>query len=74
MGSLNFPNQASVNTPEMIQQLALAMQDRGIVPELEIFDMGMADYANYLCRKNFIDGPLYANILLGLLGFDERDA
>ena len=68
LGSLNFPKQASVNTPDMIQQLATAMQRKGIIPELEIFDMGMADYAQYLLQKDFLSGPLYANILLGSLG------
>ncbi|MBD3258145.1 3-keto-5-aminohexanoate cleavage protein, partial [candidate division GN15 bacterium] len=33
MGSLNFPKQASVNSPEMISQLATRMLERGIVPE-----------------------------------------
>jgi uncharacterized protein (DUF849 family) len=68
LGSLNFPNQASINEPKMIQQLALAMKQRGILAEMEIFDLGMADYANYLVARNFIDPPFYANILLGSLG------
>lgn len=68
LGSLNFPTQASVNSPEMIKSLALAMKQRGIRPELEIFDLGMADYANYLLDKRIIERPLYANILLGSLG------
>jgi len=41
MGSLNFPNQSSVNTPEMIERLALKMKENGIVPEIEIFETGM---------------------------------
>lgn len=68
LGSLNFPTQASVNAPEMIKSLAVAMKQRGIRPELEIFDLGMADYATYLLDKGIIEGPLYANILLGSLG------
>jgi uncharacterized protein (DUF849 family) len=68
LGSLNFPTQASVNSPEMIKNLALAMKQRGIRPELEIFDLGMADYANFLLDKGIIERPLYANILLGSLG------
>jgi uncharacterized protein (DUF849 family) len=68
LGSLNFPTQASVNAPEMIQKLALAMKDRGIIPELEIFDLGMADYCQFLLEKEIIQRPLYANILLGSLG------
>ena len=68
LGSLNFATQASVNSPEMIKSLALAMKQRGITPELEIFDLGMADYAHFLLDKGFIVRPLYANILLGSLG------
>ncbi len=68
LGSLNFATQASVNSPEMIKNLALAMKQRGIAPELEIFDLGMADYAHFLLDKGFIARPLYANILLGSLG------
>jgi len=41
MGSLNFPKQASINQPEMVRNLALMMKDRGIVPEIEVFETGM---------------------------------
>lgn len=68
LGSLNFPKQPSINSPEMIQKLALAMKSRGIVPELEIFDVGMADYAHYLIQKKILGPPYYANLLLGSLG------
>jgi 3-keto-5-aminohexanoate cleavage enzyme len=68
LGSLNFPGQASVNEPKMVQQLAAAMRERGIQPELEIFDLGMVDYAHYLIDKGLVTTPCYANILLGNLG------
>ena len=68
LGSLNFPKQASVNDPRMIRRLAERMAERGIVPELEIFDLGMVDYAVYLLERGILMPPLYANILLGNLG------
>ena len=68
LGSLNFPTQASVNEPEMIAQLAGRMLDRGIVPELEVFDLGMLDYATYLVGRGVLREPFYVNILLGSLG------
>ena len=68
LGSLNFPKQASVNDPQMVQQLATTMKSRGIIPEMEIFDLGMVDYAHYLIQRGFIQAPFYANILLGSLG------
>ena len=68
LGSLNFPREASVNDPAMIRGLAERMAERGIVPELEIFDLGMVDYARYLLDHGILRPPLYANVLLGSLG------
>lgn len=65
LSSLNFARSHSENSPETIQKLASCMRDNGIKPELEIFDLGMANYAKYLLHKNFIEEPLYANIMLG---------
>lgn len=68
LGSLNFPRQASINEPEMIAALAARMHERGITPELEIFDWGMIDYAKYLLDRGVLRPPLYFNVLLGSLG------
>lgn len=68
LGSMNFPQQASVNEPAMIRRLALAMKERGIVPELEIFDFGMIDYAHYLIGRKVLEEPFVFNLLLGSLG------
>lgn len=68
LGSLNFPKQASVNEPEMIRRLADCMRERGIMPELEIFDFGMLDYAKHLIDKKVLREPFYFNLLLGSLG------
>ena len=68
LGSLNFPKQASVNEPEMIHSLAGCMSERGIVPELEVFDFGMVDYAKTLLDRGVLRTPLYFNLLLGSLG------
>jgi uncharacterized protein (DUF849 family) len=68
LGSLNFPKQASVNAPATIVGLATRMRDRGIVPEWEIFDLGMLDYAAYLRTKGLLGDPVYVNLLLGSLG------
>lgn len=65
LSSLNFNNIASTNSPEMIQNLALIMKEKGIVPELEVFDVGMINYAKYLEKKNLIKPPFYFNLLLG---------
>ena len=68
LGSMNFPRQASVNDPDTIRYLAERMASHGIVPELEIFELGMLDYAHYLIERGVLKEPFYFNFLLGSLG------
>lgn len=68
LGSMNFPAQASINAPETIQALCARMRERGVVPELEVFDAGMLNYGFYLQRKGFLPQTCYINLLLGSLG------
>ena len=65
LSSLNFNRTASMNSPQMVQDLARIMKERGIVPELEAFDVGMINYANYLHKKGLLHPPYYFNLLLG---------
>ncbi|MFM2395220.1 MAG: hypothetical protein RLZZ546_3203 [Bacteroidota bacterium] len=65
LSSLNFPKQASVNDPEMISSLANKMKNYGVNPELEIFDLGMINFGQYLIDKGILTGPYYFNIILG---------
>ena len=68
LGSLNFPRQASISAPDTIKGLAMRMAERKIVPEWEIFDLGMIDFADYLRERGMLADPVYANVLLGSLG------
>jgi uncharacterized protein (DUF849 family) len=52
----------------MIEALATRMQERGIVPEIEVFDLGMLDYARYLIDRKVLRPPFYVNVLLGSRG------
>ena len=65
LGSMNFSTTASVNAPATIMQLAGIMQERGIKPELEVFDLGMVNIAKVLIAKGLLTPPYYFNILLG---------
>ena len=64
-GSMNFAREASVNAPDTILRLAEWMRERGIRPELEVFDLGMVNMAHVLIDKGLITPPYYFNILLG---------
>lgn len=67
LGSLNFLSGASVNSIDMVERLAMAMKEKGIKPEFEVFDAGMANLAKYLERYGIIAGKKYFNLLLGNL-------
>ncbi len=65
LSSLNFAKSASLNAPDTIQFLAQSMLDRGIKPELEVFDLGMVNYLRYLIKKELVLPPFYVNVILG---------
>jgi len=73
LSSLNFNKQASINTPDMIKRLASAMAERNIRPELEVFDLGMINYAKYLARRGVIHPPFYINFILGNIACAQAD-
>ena len=68
LGSLNFPAQASLNAPDTIKALCALMRERGVMPELEAFDLGMLNYGFYLQRKGYLPHTCYINLLHGSLG------
>jgi 3-keto-5-aminohexanoate cleavage enzyme len=73
MSSLNFPNSASINEPDIIIKLIEKMDEYGVVPEIECFDSGMLNYTNYLIKKNILKGPHYINVILGNLYNSQSD-
>jgi 3-keto-5-aminohexanoate cleavage enzyme len=73
MGSLNFPKQASPNSPETILELIEAMNKFGVNPELECFDSGMVNYAKVLIGKELLKPPYYFNIIFGNVASVQAD-
>jgi 3-keto-5-aminohexanoate cleavage enzyme len=65
LSSLNFNKDASLNSPDMIYRLAAKMAECEIKPELEVFDVGMLNYAKYLMSKGVLTPPYYFNFILG---------
>ena len=73
LSSVNFNRQASISAPEMIQTLAREMKHRGILAELEAFDVGMINYAKYLESKGLLEPPHYFNLILGNIACAQAD-
>lgn len=65
LGSMNFYNSASSNSPDTIRRLLSKMNNRGIKPELEIFELGHLFFAHRLIKEGLLKPPYYFNILLG---------
>ena len=74
LGSVNFPSGPSVNDIDTIEELARRIAERGIVPELEIFDLGMAHLAHRLERRGLLPAVCPANLLLGFPNGAPADA
>lgn len=73
LSSLNFNKEVSINSPQMIQDLAKKMLSKKIRPELEAFDLGMMNYAKYLIDKGLIKPPYYFNLILGNIACAQAD-
>jgi uncharacterized protein (DUF849 family) len=73
LSSLNFNKTASMNSPDMIRDLAALMKEKGIVPELEAFDIGMINYAKYLIKKELLQPPYYFNLLFGNIACSQTN-
>jgi uncharacterized protein (DUF849 family) len=65
LSSMNFIDGASVNAPETIRALARIMKERGITPELEVFDLGMLNFARVLRKEGLLVGLVPANLFFG---------
>lgn len=74
LSSLNFATGPSINHPDDIIALAQHMQANGIVPELEVFDLGMVAYLNHLIEKGTLKGPFFVNAIFGLPAGAQADA
>jgi len=65
LGSVNFGNDVFLNPSPFIEKLAKKMGEKGIKPELEIFDSAMMEWAHRLLGKGLLAEPLHFNIILG---------
>ena len=67
-GSVNFPNSAYVNPPDLIEGLSKEMQRLNIKPEIEVFDLAMLHNGIDLLEKGLVSPPLHFNFVMGLKG------
>ncbi len=68
-GTLNFGgDEIFENTENTIKYFGERMIERGIKPELEVFDKSMIDMALRLHKKGFINKPMHFDFVMGVNG------
>ena len=66
LGSMNFQDRVFINSPQWADTAAKAMQDQGIKPEIEVFDVGHIYQAIDLVDRGLINDPPYFQICMGV--------
>jgi len=64
-GSINLGGSAFINTPEFLQAAAIRMREKGVKPELEIFDVGMIITCLRMMEEGYLTDPLHFQFVLG---------
>lgn len=60
IATMTFPSYAFVNLPSHLERMAVMVQDAGVKPELEVFDMGHVRLAsNFIQRGVIRERPLF---------------
>ncbi len=72
-GTVNFGEGVFMNDRSLVETFARHLQQAGIVPEIEIFDMGMLDEALRLRSMGLITDPIQFDFVLGVPGAISAD-
>lgn len=66
-GTLNFGgDEIFINTENTIKNFGRLLIERGVKPEIEVFDKGMIDYAIRFEKQGFIKKPMHFDFVLGV--------
>jgi uncharacterized protein (DUF849 family) len=73
-GTMNFGgNQIYINTPDFMWKMAEMIQDWGVKPELEVFDLGQIWFAKKMIDDGLISSPPLFQLCLGIAGGAPAD-
>ncbi len=74
-GSMNFGDQVFMNSVAHVRSMAKRIQELGVKPELEVFDLGHVRLANQLYKEGLVTAPALYQVCLGVpwgAGADTR--
>jgi 3-keto-5-aminohexanoate cleavage enzyme len=64
-GSINLGGSVFINPPEFLEAAAKKMREKGVKPELEIFDVGMIMTCLRMKDQGLLEEPLHFQFVLG---------
>ena len=64
-GSINLGGSVFINPPEFLEAAAKKMREKGVKPELEIFDVGMIVNCLRMRDQGLLEEPLHFQFVLG---------
>ena len=67
-GSFNYAegDYVYISTPNMLEQGAIRLQEIGVKPELEVFELGHISFAKHLMAQGLLDDPPLFQVCLGI--------
>lgn len=65
-GSVNFPDRIYENPPDFIENLAKAMLENDVKPEIEVFDLAMLYNAANLVKKGLVKAKPHVQFVMGI--------
>ena len=67
-GSVNFGDEIFENARPVMREIARLIAKAGVVPELEIYEIGHLDNAALLAKEGLIAAPFHVQFVLGIPG------
>ena len=73
-GTQNYSTTAYVSTPDMLREMAKIIQELGVKPEIEVFELGQIWFAKQLIKEGLIGEPPLFQLCMGIPWTAEANA
>ena len=73
-GTQNYSTTAYVSTPDMLREMAKIIQELGVKPEIEVFELGQIWFAKQLIKEGLIVEPPLFQLCMGIPWTAEANA
>jgi 3-keto-5-aminohexanoate cleavage enzyme len=74
VGSMNFGDEIFMNHPVDVRKLAGHMRDLGVVPEVEVYEVGHISIAKKLHKDGLLGKPIHYQFVMGVPGGIQGEA